>query len=551
MRFASLHDEDFTLRELAKALGRYSTDVLFQIETEELRPVFVSPSYSTLWKLPVETAYSRPSSWHTSIHPADFPRTLVFLRNEAARGPAETEYRVVWPSGEVRWIWFRTFPVVQGQGQVRRVIAVAQDCTQRRQDARTRGFLASIVESSDDSIIGTDLNGAIVSWNQSAERLFGYAREEAIGQSIEILRPREITDYHSILRRIEQSERIERFETVRLSKDGTPIDVSVILSPIRDLTGTIIGVSGIYHDIRARKHEEMARMAMERKLLQARKLESVGRLAAGIAHEINTPVQFVSDSVEFLDISIRDLLDLLTALRTVRDASLSAGIQVGAETTIEKEREIDLGYILSELPQAVERAREGLDRVASIVRSTKEFAHSNSSGMCDVDLNRSIESTLAVARSEYKYVADVETDFGDLPPIRCNGGEINQVVLNLVVNSAHAIGDVVAGTAGKGTIRVETSLEDGFAVIRVQDTGGGIPDDVRERIFDPFFTTKEVGRGTGQGLAISRSVVVENHGGSIDVDVNPGIGTTFTIRLPIAGRPPEGGSVAAAWSGEA
>jgi signal transduction histidine kinase len=185
------------------------------------------------------------------------------------------------------------------------------------------------------------------------------------------------------------------------------------------------------------------------------------------------------------------------------------------------------------MPPALERMADGLARIAEIVRSMKEFSHADKREMSQVDLNRAIKSTLVIARTEYRYVADVETVFAPLPPVTCHGGQINQVVLNLVVNAAHAIGDVLKKTGQRGKITVTTRIDGDHVVIAIEDTGGGIPEAVRARIFDPFFTTKEVGRGTGQGLAIARSAVVKDHGGTLDFESDTGKGTTFYVRLPI------------------
>jgi two-component system, NtrC family, sensor kinase len=196
----------------------------------------------------------------------------------------------------------------------------------------------------------------------------------------------------------------------------------------------------------------------------------------------------------------------------------------------------DLDYLLENMPAALDRALDGLNRVAVIVRSMKDFAHPDHTAMADADLNRGIESTLVIANNEYKYVADVETSLGELPPVRCHAGEINQVVLNIVVNAAHAIGDQVRGTGKKGRITIATFRDGDDAVVRITDSGGGIPESVRDRIFDPFFTTKEIGKGTGQGLSMARSIVVEKHDGRLDFETEAGVGTTFTMRLPIAGK---------------
>jgi signal transduction histidine kinase len=276
---------------------------------------------------------------------------------------------------------------------------------------------------------------------------------------------------------------------------------------------------------------------LESDLAQAQKLESVGRLAAGVAHEINTPVQFVSDSVQFVRDAMDDLTEIVTRYRHLRVAAENGeGLAAAAKAAEEAEDDADLDYILENAPVALDRAREGLGRVAAIVRSMKEFAHPDRKEMAQVDINHAIASTLVIASNEYKYVADVVTEYGELPAVCCYAGEINQVVLNLIVNAAHAIADVVKGTPEKGTIRVSTRVVDGLAEIAIADTGKGIPPEVRSRIFDPFFTTKEVGKGTGQGLAIARTVIVEKHGGTLHFETEVGKGTTFIIRLPIQGQ---------------
>jgi len=276
---------------------------------------------------------------------------------------------------------------------------------------------------------------------------------------------------------------------------------------------------------------------MEVDLRQAQKLESVGRLAAGVAHEINTPIQFVSDSVHFIRDAATDLTGLIVKYQAVLRAVVAGGPceQEAAEAT-DHESAIEVGYLLENLPPALDRALEGLSRVATIVRSLKEFAHPDQKEMAAIDLNQAITSTLTIARNEYKYLANVETELGDVPPVKCHGGDVNQVILNLVVNAAHAIGDVVQGTETLGRIRVRSWHERDSAFISISDTGGGIPAEIRNRVYDPFFTTKPVGKGTGQGLAIARSVI-EKHGGDLTFETEMGVGTTFLIRLPLDGGP--------------
>ena len=284
--------------------------------------------------------------------------------------------------------------------------------------------------------------------------------------------------------------------------------------------------------------EMTARLQVETDLRQAHKLESVGRLASGVAHEINTPIQFVNDSVHFLQDATQDLMTVIGYLREV-EASVLAGApsREAAEAAATAASEADLDYLVEHMPKAIDRALDGLNRVATIVRSMKEFAHPDTVEMAPIDLNRAVESTLVIARNEYKYVAEVETDFGPLPPVRCHAGDVNQAVLNIVVNAAHAIADVVAGTNARGRITVRTRLEpDDVVVVSIADTGAGIPEAIRDRIFDPFFTTKEVGRGTGQGLAIARTVIVDRHHGELTFESEVGRGTTCFLRLPVHGR---------------
>ncbi|MBE2253860.1 MAG: hypothetical protein IAE78_30300 [Myxococcus sp.] len=271
---------------------------------------------------------------------------------------------------------------------------------------------------------------------------------------------------------------------------------------------------------------------LEQELQQSQKLESVGRLASGIAHEINTPVQFVGDSVHFVKDAIVDLFELITTVHQARDAMPPELAQRWDEAAAKA----DLDYLAENVPGALARSLEGLDRVAGLVRSMKEFAHPDQKEAAPADLNRALSMTLTIARSEYKDVADVGMELGDLPMVSCRVSELNQVFLNLVVNAGHAIADAVKATGGRGKIRVKTSVEGGDVVIAIIDSGTGIPEHVQPRIFDPFFTTKGVGVGTGQGLPLARAMVLK-HGGTLTFETKAGAGTTFFVRLPLAPPP--------------
>ena len=305
-------------------------------------------------------------------------------------------------------------------------------------------------------------------------------------------------------------------------------------APVRSHLGELDLLSIALGDMR----DALRRYIMERDLSRqeghARKLEAVGQLAAGIAHEINTPAQYVGDGVHFLKEAFEGYRRLVAPYSRAVQVLATAGGHEALVGEIRKiEEDIDLAYLDANVPGSFDSCQDGINRITTIVRAMKEFAHPDQREKASADLNRALQTTLAVAKNEYKYVADVTTEFGDLPPVLCHVGDLNQVFLNLIVNAAHAIGDVVGKSGGKGTIRITTSQEGDLVRIDIADTGAGIPEAIRPRIFDPFFTTKEVGKGSGQGLSIARSIVVTKHGGSLTFDSEVGKGTTFTIRLPI------------------
>ena len=287
------------------------------------------------------------------------------------------------------------------------------------------------------------------------------------------------------------------------------------------------------------KQAEVERHLMEVQLRQAQKLESIGQLAAGIAHEINTPTQYIGDNTRFVQDAFGDLGKLLEQyeklLQAVKEETVTPALVAEVESAAAA---ADVKYLSEEIPKAVQQTLQGVERVTKIVRAMKDFSHPGGEEKTQVDINKAIESTITVARNEWKYVAELATEFDPaLPLVLCLPVEFNQVVLNLVVNAAHAIADTPAvQQGGKGLITVSTRRDGEWVELRVSDTGTGIPEHARGKLFDPFFTTKPVGKGTGQGLFIAHNVVVERHGGTIRFETELGKGTTFIIRLPI--RPP-------------
>jgi signal transduction histidine kinase len=329
---------------------------------------------------------------------------------------------------------------------------------------------------------------------------------------------------------------VEGWETSLQDCRGNKLHVLVNTAPLYDTAGAFAGWEGSLTDISMLKQTLEERDRLEDNLRQAQKLEAIGQLAAGIAHEINTPTQYVGDNLRFLKESFGELDSLLAQL-----------VKVGGAPASKLLGDADFDYLKEEIPRALNQSLEGVDRVAKIVRAMKEFSHPAREKTA-TDLNRAIQSTITVASNEWKYVAEIEMDLdANLPAVHCSPAEFNQVVLNMVVNAAHAIGDVVGdGGKGKGKIKVKTRADGDWAVVEISDSGCGMPPHIQQRIFDPFFTTKEVGKGTGQGLAIAHNVVVDKHGGAIKVVSSPGKGTTFIIRLPIGGKSePEAAGAAA------
>jgi PAS domain S-box-containing protein len=383
--------------------------------------------------------------------------------------------------------------------------------------AHERNVLRTMIDLIPAFIYAKDAHSRFTAANKLVAHRMGVEPSELIGKTDFDFFPREHAERFFADEQALIKSGVPLIDREELAFDKTRGKDRVIVTskiPLRDEAGNLTGFVGTGFDITDRKDAE-ARMA------SSDRLESIGRLAAGVAHEINTPIQYLNDSVAFIRDGVGELLAYIDELHKLTPSP-------GAKND-------DVDYMREELPPALSRVAEGLSRIAEIVRSMKVFSHADQNEMSDVDLNCSITSTLVVARSEYRDVADVETDLGEIPRVLCHGGQINQVVLNLIVNAAHAISDNSKGVRGK--IVVRTREENGRVVISIEDTGGGIPESIRARIFDPFFTTKEVGRGTGQGLSVSRNVVVKGHGGELDFVTEPGKGTTFFVRLPVGGPP--------------
>jgi len=504
----------------------------------ERRIEFIS---ELIWELSgfasAEFLEERTQTFASITHPEDFPLVQAAIQEGLARRlPYVADYRVVRGDGALRWVHEKGQAVFNAEGQVRWLDGVIFDITERKQQEEEMRRLHRETEKLFASIsavlIGVDVEGRVARWNEAAAQTFGLAAEAVMHQSFHSLPI--AWDWEKLLTTISHAVHTER----HLELDNFPFTREIGREAFLNLS-----ITPSKPDVENRLNyillavDVTQRRALETQLRQAQKLESIGQLAAGIAHEINTPTQYIGDNLRFLQDAFRDLSALLDAHGQLLAAAKSGGLKPELIAAAEQAAlTADVGYLLGEIPRAIGESLAGVERVSTIVRAMKDFSHPGTEEKTPVDLTRAIESTLTVARNEWKYVADLQTDFDTgLPPVPCLPGEFNQVVLNLVVNAAHAIAaKVEAGGAGKGVIAVRTRRDGRWADVRITDSGTGIPETARGRIFEPFFTTKEVGRGTGQGLAIARSVVVDKHGGTITFETETGRGTTFIVRLPLA-----------------
>ncbi|MEJ2692602.1 MAG: ATP-binding protein [Candidatus Thiodiazotropha sp.] len=398
-------------------------------------------------------------------------------------------------------------------------------------------FLSSITHTMGEGCVVVDREGVVTFVNPESEWILGWDTAEMLGQKwIGRVTPESNAEGVSVQSALMQtlSDGIIRREEGEcfLHKDGLLIPVAYSVSAMYE-EEEIIGAVLTFNDISERKRAEEERSRMERQLNQTHKMEAVGQLAGGIAHEINTPIQYIGENLRFLQESWGDVNTLLESYQPLQQqAEQVAELRPLVEKVKSVSQEVDLDYIKEEAPKCIEQSLAGTEQVARIVLAMKEFAHPGAHQMALADLNKIIQNSVAVSKNEWKYVADTELLLDpDLPNVECLGGEISQVLLNLIVNAAHTIED--AQREGKGKITISTLLRNGRVEVSVTDTGTGIPKALRESIFNPFFTTKDVGQGTGQGLAIAQDIVVHKHRGQLFFETEEGQGTTFTMQLPL------------------
>ena len=466
-------------------------------------------------------------------------------------------------NGKPYWTTSTITPFIDKEGEIYKFVAVSTSITdqklaekkltaQHNQIRHAHREIQQQQQALDEhaivSISNTD--GNIIYANDKFCKISGYTGEELLGKNHRIVK----SDVHppeffkDLWQTISQG-RVWKGELCNIAKNGMPFWVAATIIPILDEQAQPLKYIAMRTDITELKNTQIAlqkkNIEIEKahkeleqsheQAVQAEKLASVGQLAAGIAHEINTPIQFVGDNTRFLQDAFDDLLKLVQLYTsTYNDHTESADPSTIAEQARILSDEIEVDYLAEEIPNAFKQSLEGIDRVSQIVRSMKDFSHPGKNQKELIDINQAIESTVVVSRNEWKYDAELVTEFDEtLTAVPCYPGEFNQVILNIIVNAAHAIKDARGDDPELGTITIKTRQNNEYAEIQITDTGPGMPEDVRKRIFEPFFTTKGVGKGSGQGLAITYSVITDKHGGSIQVDSTVGVGTTFTIRLPM------------------
>jgi len=424
-----------------------------------------------------------------------------------------------------------------------RAVVHIRDITQRtdleRRMRRSERLFKATTDNAMDFICLLDSASRMVYHNPALKRFLGRTDAWDTGQKmVEFVHEEDRGAFLQSLKVGAKAGLTQVFEYRIPDAHGHWTELEGQVSAVEDPGGASDAVLLISRDISLRKQMERDREKSEIQIRHSQKLQAIGQLAAGIAHEINTPIQYIGDNTTFLGDAFKQSTTLVRTLQGLleRIQEQTGGGSPPAQQALEAVAEADLDYLEEEIPRAIQQTLEGVARVSKIVSAMKDFSHPGGETASLIDLKRTIESTITVSRGEWKTLANLETDFAPgLPPVPCYPGEISQVILNLVINAAHAIESrrEMEGSSEPGLIRIGTRLASGEVELWISDDGIGIPEPIRNRIFDPFFTTKSVGKGSGQGLSIVHAVITEKHKGRIVLESVPMEGTTFRIFLPL------------------
>jgi signal transduction histidine kinase len=466
-----------------------------------------------------------PELWQELIHPDERGATLQLLMDHLDQDwPFNPTVRMRHRSAGYRHILCRGTALRDANLKPLRMVIIFSDIDDKiRGEERQRALMAALP----DTLFRLRASGTISGVKRGREREgspFASLREGSV-LADNFPDPRTIAPLQAAL----ASSAVDQAQSARTVKlCSTTAEGGSIHHEVRVLRSGDDEVVCIVRDV-------TEQFELEQRLLETQKLGAIGQLAAGVAHEINTPMQFIGDSLHFARASIGDLVVMFERFKAATADAEQAPL--GSKRLAELrqvEQDADFDYARQALPEAIDRALAGVARVSKIVQAMKSFSHPGRDELAPTELKGLIENTVVVATNEWKYVADVEVDCQPgLPLVPCIAGELNQVVLNLLVNAAHAIGDVVGTSGNKGRIKVTATSDPTHAEIRIADTGSGIPEKARAKVFEPFFTTKEVGKGTGQGLSMAYNCIVKRHRGTINFETELGVGTTFIVRLPL------------------
>jgi PAS domain S-box-containing protein len=541
IRYAISHN--VALRDLARSQERYALAVraafggIWDWDLDSDR-IYLSERWLTMLGLTDPAGDYAPDRWLELVHSDDAWRLSEAIEGHLAghSDKLEFECRMRHTDGSCLWVLCRGIAIRDSDGRPTRMAGSLADITTRKQAeialSKSEGRWRTLLEHLQEIVVLVDQEKRITYATPSMQRWLGYGATEVVGTHLsETGHPDDHDEVSASFAEVRPGE--PRLVTHRVAhRDGSWHTLQSTLICLREdpvVQAVLIASIDITEHVAI--EEERERRELERRVSQ--RLEAVGQLASGVAHEINTPLQFVGDSVSFLKDAVNELLGLTDHYHELMWADAAIDLDERRWLIRNAEEKADLHYLSERIPAAFERTAEGVARVRSIVQAMKRFSHDSGIELAPADLNNAIKTTLEVCRNEYKYVARVELELADLPLVTCNIGEINQVLLNLIINAAQAIEEDRPSGSELGKIRICTAVQRReHIVITIADDGPGIPPELQDRIYEPFFTTKEVGKGTGQGLALARTTI-DRHHGSLRCASHPGHGTTFTITLPL------------------